>query len=146
VLAPVGGGGMLSGVSAYLKQQSQERAVIGVEPELADAMYRSRLAGEPVTIEPRPTIADGLMPVRPGDLTFEHARSFVDEIVRVSDDAIRDAARAILRNSRLVVEFSGAATVAAIMSGAFDPKGAPTVAVLSGGNMDPARLAELALA
>lgn len=146
VLAPVGGGGMLSGVSAYLKQQSVQRTVIGVEPETADAMYRSKLAGAPVTIEARPTIADGLMPVRPGDLTFEHANAFVDEIVRVSDDAIRDAARAILKNSRLVVEFSGAATVAALISGAFNPQGRPTVAVLSGGNMDPAKLAELVLA
>jgi threonine dehydratase len=105
-------------------------------------MYQSRKAGQLVTIESRPTIADGLMPVRPGDLTFEHAQAYVDEIVRVSDDAIADATRRLLTSSKLVVEFSGAATVAALASGAFKPEG-PVVAVLSGGNLDPAKAAEL---
>ncbi|HSL71898.1 MAG TPA: threonine/serine dehydratase [Longimicrobiales bacterium] len=142
ILVPVGGGGLLSGISGFVKQSKPSCRVVGVEPEQADAMYRSRAAGQPVTIESRPTIADGLMPVRPGDLTFEHAQAFVDEIVRVSDDAIVDAARRLLTASKLVVEFSGAATVAALASGAFGPTG-PTVAVLSGGNLDPVKAAEL---
>ena len=143
IVIPVGGGGMLSGVSAYIKRKKPSCKVIGVEPEVADAMYQSRQAGEPVTIEARRTIADGLMPVRPGDLTFEHAQTFVDDIVRVSDTAIAEAARRLLAQSKLVVEFSGAATVAALMTGAFKPNGLKTVAVLSGGNMDPGKLAEL---
>lgn len=143
ILIPVGGGGMVSGVSAYIKSVRPECAVIGVEPMVADAMYQSLLARKPVTIEARATIADGLMPVRPGELTFEHTRNFVDEIVRVSDDDIQNAARQIITQSKLVVEFSGAAAVAALLSGAYKPEGRNTVAVLSGGNMDPARLAEL---
>ena len=142
ILAPVGGGGLLSGIAAFVKQARSDCRVIGVEPENADAMYQSRKAGQLVTIESRPTIADGLMPVRPGDLTFEHAQAYVDEIVRVSDDAIADATRRLLTSSKLVVEFSGAATVAALTSGAFKPEG-PVVAVLSGGNLDPAKAAEL---
>jgi threonine ammonia-lyase medium form len=143
ILVPIGGGGLLSGVSAYVKQANPDVKIIGVEPEKADAMYRSRLAGQPVTIESKPTIADGLMPVRPGDLTFEHSQAFVDEIVCVSDEAIIEATRALIEKSKLIVEFSGAATVAALLSGAYKPAGEKTVAVLSGGNLDPARLAEL---
>jgi threo-3-hydroxy-L-aspartate ammonia-lyase len=142
VLVPIGGGGLMSGIAAYIKQTRPGVQVIGVEPENADAMYRSLEAGELVTIESKPTIADGLMPVRPGELTFQHAREFLDQIVRVSDDSIRDAAQALLVNSKLVVEFSGAATVAALLSSAFKSSG-HIVAVLSGGNLEPARAAEL---
>jgi threonine dehydratase len=143
VLVPIGGGGLMSGVSAYLKQAKPGITVIGVEPEQADAMYRSRQAGQPVTIEARQTVADGLMPVRPGDLTFEHAQAFVDEIVRVTDDAIIDATRSLIARSKLMVEFSGAATVAALSSGAYKPGGKNVVAVLSGGNLDPSKLPDL---
>jgi threonine dehydratase len=143
VLCPVGGGGMLSGSSAYIKQAAPSCTTVGVEPEAADAMYQSRKAGEPVTITAQPTIADGLMPVRPGDLTYAHAARFVDELVRVSDDAIGSATRDLLQRSKLIVEFSGAATVAALISGAFRPLQGPVVAVLSGGNLDPARMTSL---
>jgi threonine dehydratase len=143
VLFPVGGGGMLSGASAYIKQTKPECVTVGVEPEAADAMYQSRQAGEPVTIKAQPTIADGLMPVRPGDLTYAHAAKFADELVRVSDAAIIDATRELVQHAKLIVEFSGAATVAALLSGAFRPQSGPVVAVLSGGNLDPAKLAAL---
>ncbi len=142
ILVPVGGGGLLSGIGAFVKQSCPNCRVIGVEPENADAMYQSRQAGHAVTIEARATIADGLMPVRPGDLTFEHAQAYVDEIVRVSDEAIADATRRLLTLSKMVVEFSGAATVAALTSSAYKPDG-PVVAVLSGGNLDPVKAAEL---
>jgi threonine dehydratase len=126
-----------------VKSTRPDVAVIGVEPANADAMARSIAAGEPVTIESRPTIADGLMPVRPGDLTFAHVRDFVDEVVLVSDDAIADATRRLLASSKLVVEFSGAATVAALLSGSFAPQGKRCAAVLSGGNLDPVRAVSL---
>ncbi len=138
VVVPIGGGGLIAGVAAFVKQAGGRCRVIGVEPENADAMYRSREAGYPITIEPRPTIADGLMPVRPGDLTLEHVQHFVDDIVRVSDDAIRDATHQLLAKSKLVVEFSGAATVAALISGRIHRSGR-VAAVLSGGNLDARR-------
>lgn len=143
VLVPIGGGGLASGVAAYIKQAKPEVRVVGVEPETADAMYQSIEARELVTIEAKGSIADGLMPVRPGALTFAHAAEFMDEIVRVSDDAILDATRSVIRSSRVVVEFSGAATVAALLSGRFDPAGRRTACVLSGGNLDPQKLASL---
>jgi threonine dehydratase len=143
VVVQIGGGGLISGTAAYLKQRHPVCRVIGVEPETADAMKRSFDAGEPVTIPFRGTIADGLMPVRPGDLNFEHVRAFVDEIVRVSDTAIADATGELLRSSKLIVEFSGAATVAALLSGDVVTRGRRVVAVLSGGNLDPVRALEL---
>jgi threonine dehydratase len=143
ILVPVGGGGLLSGVAAYVKQTNPEIRVIGVEPESADAMKQSLDAGSPVTIPPARTIADGLMPVRPGDRNYAHARAFVDDIVRVGDDAILEATRRLMSESKLVVEFSGAATVAALISGAFDARGLRVAAVLSGGNIDARRALEL---
>jgi threonine dehydratase len=143
VLVPIGGGGMASGVAAYIKQTQPQCQVIGVEPERADAMYQSLRAHKPVTIEAQPTIADGLMPVRPGDLTYEHAAQYIDEVVRVSEDSIRDAARSLLLVGKLVIEFSGAATVAALLSRRYEATGKGVVAVLSGGNADPSKLAEL---
>jgi threonine dehydratase len=143
VLIPVGGGGQLAGVAAYVKQTKPDCVTVGVEPEVSDAMYRSRQAGEPVTIKAQASIADGLLPVRPGDITYAHAARFVDELVRVSEDAIIDATRAVIQNAKLLVEFSGAATVAALLSGAYRPNEGPVVAVLSGGNLDPAKLSAL---
>jgi threonine dehydratase len=143
ILVPIGGGGLISGMAAYVKQTRPEIRVIGVEPVTADAMRQSLAAGEPVTIPPARTVADGLMPVRPGDLTFLHAREYVDDIVLVDDEAILHATRRLLGDSRLVVEFSGAATVAALLSRAFDPHGSRVAAVLSGGNLDPRRALEL---
>ena len=143
VLVPVGGGGLLSGIAAWIKQTMPACRVVGVEPENADAMHRSMAAGTPVTIEARATVADGLMPVRPGDRNVAHAAAFVDEIVRVSDDAILDATAQLMARGKLVVEPSGAATVAALLSGAHAVAGRRTVAVLSGGNLDPTRALEL---
>jgi threo-3-hydroxy-L-aspartate ammonia-lyase len=143
ILVPVGGGGLLSGIAAWVKANRPGCRVIGVEPETADAMTRSVAAGHPVTIPPSSTIADGLMPVRPGDLTFAHASAQVDEMVRVSDAAIEAAARELVLAGKLVAEFSGAATMAALLSGAWRPAGQRTAVVVSGGNIEPSRLAQL---
>ena len=143
ILVPIGGGGLISGIAAYVKQTRPDVRVIGVEPDTADAMRQSIAAGAPVTIPPASTIADGLMPVRPGDLNFAHVREYVDDIVCVDDAAIINATRRLLASSKLIVEFSGAATVAALLSRAFEPRGARVAAVLSGGNLDPVRALEL---
>lgn len=136
VLVPIGGGGLTSGVATVLKTAKRGIRVIGVEPEGAAKMHDSLAKGELVTLPGTNTIADGLKPVRAGELTFEHVRRYVDEVVLVSDAEILDAARHLILKEKLVVEPSGAATVAAIRSGrARLPKG-PAVAVLSGGNAD----------
>ncbi len=137
IVVPIGGGGLISGIAAWVKRAKPACRVVGVEPEGAAAMRASLDAGEPVTLEAVDTIADGLKPVRPGDLTFAHARELVDGVVTVTDEAIEEATASLLTRSRLVIEYSGAAAVAALRSGRFESGGAPTAAVLSGGNLDP---------
>jgi threonine dehydratase len=100
-------------------------------------MRQSLDAGYPVTLSSIDTIADGLKPVRPGDLTFAHVAQLVDDVVTVTDQSIRDAVLWCYRR-RLVVEPSGAATLAGLLGGrvALADSG-ETIAILSGGNLDP---------
>jgi threo-3-hydroxy-L-aspartate ammonia-lyase len=137
VYVPVGGGGLLAGVAAAVKALRPEARVIGVEPTGAAKMSRSLAAGAPVTLERTSSIADGLLPVRPGDLTFAHAQALVDEVITVGDDSLADAVRYLAQEARIVVEPSGAAGVAAIRMryGSFEAIGRPIVAVISGGNI-----------
>ena len=145
VYAPIGGGGLIAGVAAAVKRARPAARVIGVEPVGAAAMARSVEAGAPVTLDSVASIADGLLPVRPGDLTFAHVAAFVDDIVTVEDAAIVSAVRWLATRAKLVVEPSGAASVAAVLfSGRRDARtDGVTVAVLSGGNIGPVKLAAL---
>jgi threonine dehydratase len=140
VLVPVGGGGLLAGVAAAIKQSNQKVRVVGVEPSGASAMKASLDAGHAVTLPSTYSIADGLMPVRPGDLTFAHAQQFVDEVITVDDAAIVNAVLWLFTSAKIVAEPSGAATVAAARNGA--ARGI-TVAIISGGNISPEKLEEL---
>lgn len=141
VLVPIGGGGLISGVAAAIRALEPGARVIGVEPDGAPKMSRSLEAGHPVTLDSVSTIADGLKPVRPGDLTFLHTRELVDRVVTVDDRSIREAVLWCQRQ-RLLVEPSGAATIAAIASEKVQVGEGTAVAVLSGGNLDPAILRE----
>ncbi len=136
----IGGGGLISGVSAVAKlraeQEGRKIKVIGVQAENTSAFLPSLQAGHPVTIHTSATIADGIAVARPGDLTFEYVRRYVDEIVTVSDDDIARAIVMLLERTKLVVEPAGAAGVAAMLAGKIDASG-PTAAILSGGNIDP---------
>lgn len=144
VLVEVGGGGLSSGVATAIKQRAAHVRVVGVEPEGAAKMSRSLEAGHPVTLERVGSIADGLMTSRPGDLTFEHVRAYVDEVVTVSDPDTIAAVRWLYRHARLVVEPSGAVTTAALMRGlgGVEPSRGPVVAIVSGGNVEAAKYAE----
>ena len=141
ILVPIGGGGLVSGIAVAIKQSKPEIAVIGVEPSGAASMKNALDAGEVRTLEGAKSIADGLMAVRPGDLTFAHVRALVDRVDTVEDDEIAAAVRWLFVNARIVAEPSGAATVAAALRGsaAYAP---PVVAIVSGGNMDPSDLAK----
>jgi threonine dehydratase len=141
ILVPIGGGGLVSGVAAAVKQSRAEAAVVGVEPAGAASMKNAIDAGEVLTLEGARSIADGLMAVRPGDLNFAHVRQFVDRLVTVDDEQIAAAVRWLFERVHLVVEPSGAATVAAALAADAD-FAAPVVAVVSGGNLDPSDLAK----
>jgi threonine dehydratase len=146
VVVPVGGGGLVSGVAAAVKQLRPEVKVVGVEPSGAAKMKASIEAGHAVTLPSTASIADGLMPVRPGDLTLAHVQAFVDAMVTVDDDAIADAVLWIFANAKMVAEPSGAATTAAVLGAAVDAvvkTDGPIVAIVSGGNVSIETLQEL---
>jgi threonine dehydratase len=136
VVVQIGGGGLCSGIATALKEKNPKIKVFGAEPRGAAKMFESVRQGELVTLPGTNTIADGLKPVRAGDLTFAHVRKYVDDIALVSDDELLGASQRLILKEKLVVEPSGAASFAAILSGRLKlPKG-KVVAVLSGGNAD----------
>ena len=143
VYVPIGGGGLLAGVASAVKLVRPAARVIGVEPAGAACMAASLAAGRPVTLESTASVADGLLPVRPGDLTFAVAQALVDEVVTVADDAIVGALAWLCRYAKVVVEPSGAAACAAALAAEPDPGNGETVAVLSGGNIALPALAAL---
>jgi threonine dehydratase len=143
VVVPVGGGGLISGIVCAVKAVRPHARVIGVEPEASTAVSQSLAAGRPVQIVPA-SIADGLNAPSTAATPLAIVRELVDEIVTVSDAAIAGAMRLIVERTKLLVEPSGAAAVAALLSGAV--RAAPdesTAAILSGGNVDLTRLGEL---
>jgi len=147
VLVPVGGGGLISGISTAIKLSKPSTKVVGVEPELAGDAQASLRAGEIVKFPPEQvlqTCADGLRAQYIGTMTFEHIRRYVDDIVTVSEDQIMQAARLLAQNPKTVAEPSGAVATAAWL---FQRDSLPlsnfTVAVISGGNIDPALLKQL---
>ena len=147
VLVPVGGGGMISGVAAAVKLSRPSVKVIGVEPALAADAQASFRAGQIVNFpaeEVTQTMADGLRTQSIGPINFEHIRNFVDDIVTVSEEEIREAMRRLAANPKTIAEPSGAVAVAGFL---FHGKELPArtihVAVISGGNIEPAMLAEM---
>ena len=144
VVAPIGGGGLCSGCAAAVRRLRPDTRIVGVEPEGAASMRAALDAGEPVQLSRIDTIADGLAPVRAGELTLEHVQELVDEVVTVDDDAIREATSLLVYGHKLVAEYSGAATVAALRSGRLgDLEGRKVALLVSGGNLDPSLLREL---
>ncbi|MFE7441013.1 threonine/serine dehydratase [Streptomyces chartreusis] len=141
VLVPVGGGGLISGVGVAMASLSPRTRVVGVEPTLAADARQSLAAGRRIAWDARSTyrtIADGTRTPLLGEITFPIIQSTVDEIVTVDEDEIFAAVATLVRQAHLVVEPSGALSVAAYL--AAPQKYGRTVAVLSGGNIDPSIL------
>jgi threonine dehydratase len=147
VFAPVGGGGLISGVAAAIKLTRPETQVIGVEPELAADAQASLRAGKIVQFPAEQvsrTIADGLRTQSVGAITFEHMQCFVDAIVTVSEDEIQQALKMLSANPDTIAEPSGAvATAGFLFRGDQLPKTRLNVAIISGGNIEPQMLQEL---
>jgi threonine dehydratase len=146
VLVPVGGGGMISGVATAIKLNNSSIKVIGVEPELAADAQASLHAGKIVQFpasEVSRTVADGLRTQSIGPINFEHIRRYVDDIITVSEDEIREAVRLLASNPDTVAEPSGAVAVAGFLYRRDQlPKTKLNVAIISGGNIDPEMLNE----
>jgi threonine dehydratase len=135
VLVPVGGGGLIGGISMYLKSKKPEIKVVGVEPTGADGMHRSLQAGTIVTLERVSTIADGLAASGPGKLTFELARRYVDEVILVEEVEMLRAIRLLFEWEHLLAEPAGAAALAALLYHYRPVPNEKVVVILSGGNV-----------
>ena len=147
VLVPVGGGGLIGGISAAVKLTKPDVLVIGVEPELAGdaraSLQAGRIVSFPADLVAR-TIADGLRTQSVGEINFDHIRAYVNDIVSVKEDEIREATRALSADPKTVAEPSGAVSVAAFMFHSAElPETRNNVAVISGGNIDSQLLTDL---
>jgi threonine dehydratase len=141
VFVPVGGGGLIAGVATAIKTLSPSTRIIGVEPTGAVKMLTSVQQHKPLAAEKLNTIADGLAAPFAGVHTLEHVEKYVDEIVLVSDDEIKEAMLLIMERSKLFVEPSGAAGFAALLAHKVDvAAGSTVVCILSGGNIDREKL------
>ncbi len=137
ILVPVGGGGLIAGISVAVKEVRPEVRVIGIEAAAAASAKASREAGRVVQIAHSDTLADGIATKRIGDLTFPIIERHVDDLVSVGEDAIAAAILLLLEREKTVAEGAGAVPLAALLSGALAlDAGATVVAVLSGGNID----------
>ena len=147
VLSPVGGGGLISGIAAAVKLTNPKIKVIGVEPELAADAQASLRQGKIVQFPAEQvsrTIADGLRTQSVGPINFEHIRAYVDDIITVTEDEIRQATKYLCANPATVAEPSGAVATAGFVFHADQlPKTKLNVAIISGGNIEPVMLAEL---
>ena len=135
VYVPMGGGGLISGVAVAVKALRPGVRIVGVEPSGAPKMTASLAAGHPVTLAKTTGIADGLLSVRPGDLTFAHVQALVDDVVTVDDSEIAAAVKWLFDHAKVVAEPSGAASVAAVLRHRLTADG--VAAIISGGNVPP---------
>jgi len=139
VVVCIGGGGLISGVATAVKALCPAARVIGVEPELAadalDSLRQGRIVSWSAADVAR-TVCDGVRTQALGELTFATISALVDEIVTVSEEAVLEAMRWLALEAKLLVEPTGALTLAAVQAGAV-AIGGPTVLVASGGNVDP---------
>jgi len=147
VFAPVGGGGMISGLAAAIKLTNPSIRVIGVEPEQAADAQASLRAGKIVAFpasEVSRTLADGLRTQSIGPINFEHIRRYVDDIVTVTEAEIRHSVRLLASNPATLAEPSGAVAAAGFLFRSHElPKTKLNVAIISGGNIDPKMLEEI---
>ena len=134
ILVPIGGGGLVTGVSTLAKMLNPKIKVIGVEPAAAASMTAALAAGEVVSLDSADTIADGTAVKRVGEKIFPYVQENVDEILQVEDDELIGAFLDMVENHKMIVENSGLLSVAALKQ--LDCKGKKVVCVLSGGNMD----------
>lgn len=144
VLAPIGGGGLISGVAIALKKYNPKIKVIGVQARVAASM-KYLLEGRLSEYIPRPSIADGVVVKKPGNITSRIIAELVDDIVVVDEEDISHAVFFMLERGKIIAEGAGALPVAALLSKSYIPEDEPIVAIISGGNIDPTLLSRIVI-
>jgi threonine dehydratase len=143
LVTPCGGGGLFAGASTVFKSMSPQARCFAVEAETADDTRQSFLKGERVKIKPPPTIADGMRNQSPGALTFPVLSQNAEDVLTVTDDEIINALRFLLFRMKMLVEPTGAASAAALLSQKLPMDVQRVGVIISGGNIDPETLAQL---
>lgn len=143
ILVPIGGGGLISGISIALKHLKPDVQIIGVEAEGAKAMLQSVQAGKIIPMKTISTIADGIAVKNPGDITFDIIKKYVDDIITVTDVEIAQAMYHLLQRAKIVVEPSGAVSLAAALKTKKIFRGKNIVSVISGGNVNLSMLTQV---
>jgi len=137
IFCPIGGGGLISGISSYIKQKNKNIKIIGVQSENAPSMHESFNTEELTILELKDTICDGIAVKKPGDKTYEMIKKYVDKIVLVSDEEVANAILLLLERAKLFVEGAGAAGLAAVIHKKINIENKKIIAVISGGNLTP---------
>jgi len=143
IVAPIGGGGLISGIAYTVKKIRPSVKVYGVQVAGAPSMYNSVKDGKIECLSEVQTIADGIAVKQPGDNTFELVKKYVDDIALVTDDEVASAILALIEKQKMIAEGAGATAVAAVLFDKFNLKGKRVVAVVSGGNIDVTSLSRV---
>ena len=143
VIVPIGGGGLIAGVACAIKSVSPHVKVYGVQAAGAPSMYNAIHAGKREPLSSVSTIADGIAVKKPGELTFEMIKQYVDDIALVTEDEIAAAILALIEKQKMIAEGAGAVSVAAAMFHKFPLEGKKVVSIISGGNIDVTSLSRV---
>ena len=136
IICPVGGGGLIAGIAVAVKEKNPNVAIYGVEASACPSMAQSLLEKKPITVPSSPTVADGIAVKKPGVRNLEIVEKYVDELVTVDEIEMIRTMFLLLERNKLLVEGSGASSLAALLYEKLNIKGKKVVALLSGGNVD----------
>ncbi|RLG83501.1 MAG: threonine ammonia-lyase [Thermoprotei archaeon] len=142
ILVPIGGGGLISGISIAVKKRKPDVKIIGVQPKVAASM-KYFIEGKLEGYKPSYSIADGVVVKNPGKYTSKIVSELVDDIILVDEEDISHAVFFLLERGKIIAEGAGALPIAALLSGAYTPRNDPIVSVISGGNIDPSLLSRI---
>jgi len=143
IVVPIGGGGLIGGLSCAVKESKSKALVLGVQPARLPSMKVSIAEGKLVTLSPAATIADGIAVRRAGERTMPMVQKYVDEIVTVDEEEIANAILLLLEREKTLAEGAGAAAIAAMLNHKFHLSGKKVAVVVSGGNIDVTLLSRI---
>jgi len=143
VIVPIGGGGLIGGISCAVKETISQIQVFGVQPSRLPSMKMALAEGKPVTIPAATTIADGIAVRRTGVLTLELVKKYVDDVVTVDDEEIANAILLLLEHEKTLAEGAGAAAIAALLNRKLQLTGKRVAVVIGGGNIDVTLLSRI---
>jgi threonine dehydratase len=143
IIAPIGGGGLIAGLAVAAKEHNPKIKLIGVQAAGAAAMVQSLARGAVISLPSVQTIADGIAVKRPGELTFRYIQQYVDDVVMVDEEEIKNGMLFMLERAKMMTEGAGVTGVAALLAGKIDVNAQNIAVVVSGGNIDPLLLSNI---